>query len=1376
LARPSVRSRGTHHPGERARFTAVLGALLAFPALVQAAPPPWTFTDVTAAAGVSIVHGYLNPEYDERRLIAGGAAAGDYDGDGWLDLYAVRGTIGKNLLFRNRGDGTFEEVGEAAGVALDGVASSGPSFADYDGDRDLDLFVGGVDGTHPTLFRNRGDGTFEDVTAAAGLVFTRPTFSAAFGDYDRDGDLDLAASHWAASLADGSREHLWRNDGGSFTDVSATAGIVLEESPAVPSLVFTFAPTFADLDGDGWPELLFSSDFHVSQIFHNDLGTFRDVTTAVISDENGMGSAVADYDHDGDLDWFVSSIWDPDGVTAPHVGKTGNRLYRNLGNGRFEDVTDLAGVREGFWGWGSTFADLNSDGHVDLFHVNGFGVPNGEPWMVPFVMDPARLFVSDGDGTFTQRAEDLGVADTGQGRGVVAFDYDRDGDVDLFVANNGGESRLYRNDGGNERNYLGVKLRGRAPNTEAAGARIFVTAGGTRQMRELRVGSNFVSQDPVEAHFGLGNAASATEVEIVWPDGKHRFLGKTPANQLLVIDQPGPDVDEQSKSQRKCILALSRGGARIAAAVTRRFTRCLGDASAGELPPGESASQCLERDPRGEIASAAERAEKAAARACTRIPTFGPRSATEVSAAMLGTLRVADLFGPSLDAALIDGQVDPKGASCQTSVAAGIAALVRLQIAEFGACTARGLEEGTIRSTAELQSCFGADAKGRIARKRAALQKSANRRCAETPIATAFPGKCAAAEAATLLECLGKQASCGVCMALNRADRTAAACHRFTGGIAEGVDYCGDEPVESDSIARQWDEELLNAIRKDTPRPTVHARNLFHLSAAMWDAWRAYGGGGTAWLTDESQASDDPARDREIAISFAAYRVLAARFARSVGKAVSLPAIAKRMYDHGFDVGFTSTAGDSPAEVGNRIGAAMLAFGLIDGANEAGDYADPTYQPVNEPLIVKQPGTTLVDPNRWQPLALDLLVTQNGIALPDKVQRAIGARWNQVTPFALTREDPNDVYIDPGPPPQIGGVDAPGYKEGGRQVIEFSSWLDPFDGVVVDRSPGTFGNNPLGTNAGTGHPVNPATGLPYAPNPMPRGDWGRVLAEFWADGPSSETPPGHWNVIANEVSDDPRVVHRIGGVGPELDRLEWDVKLYFALNGAVHDAAITAWGLKRKYDSIRPISMIRYMGGRGQSSDAGGPSYDPSGLPLQPGLIEVITPESSAPGERHEELAEFVGEIAIRMWGGPVSDPETETAGSRWRRAIEWIPYQAKTFVTPAFPGYTSGHSTFSRAAAEVMTHFTGSEYVPGGIGGFTARANEYLTFERGPSVDVELQWATYYDAADLAGLSRLYGGIHVYPDDFQGRIAGAQVGVDAFDLAMEYFTGTVGP
>src|SRR5262245_33904086 len=198
-------------------------------------------------------------------------------------------------------------------------------------------------------------------------------------------------------------------------------------------------------------------------------------------------------------------------------------------------------------------------------------------------------------------------------------------------------------------------------------------------------------------------------------------------------------------------------------------------------------------------------------------------------------------------------------------------------------------------------------------------------------------------------------------------------------------------------------------------------------------------------------------------------------------------------------------------------------------------------------------------------------------------------------------------------------------------MLRDASYLTPDDGVRIDISPASWGNSPLGTNDGHGYAVNPVTGQPYAPQLVRRGDFTRVLAEFWADGPTSETPPGHWNTVANYASDH-LAEKRIGGVGPIVDDLEWDVKLYLALDGAVHDAAVACWGTKRVYDSVRPISMIRYMGGLGQSSDPLGPSYDPDGLPLVPGLVEVVTAASSAPGERHEALAELVGEVAVHSW------------------------------------------------------------------------------------------------------------------------------------------------
>jgi hypothetical protein len=226
----------------------------------------------------------------------------------------------------------------------------------------------------------------------------------------------------------------------------------------------------------------------------------------------------------------------------------------------------------------------------------------------------------------------------------------------------------------------------------------------------------------------------------------------------------------------------------------------------------------------------------------------------------------------------------------------------------------------------------------------------------------------------------------------------------------------------------------------------------------------------------------------------------------------------------------------------------------------------------------------------------------------------------------------------------------------------------------------------------------------------------------------------------------------------------------------VHDAAVGAWGSKRLFDSARPISMIRYMGGHGQSSNPGEPAYHPDGLPLEPGVVEVITGESSAPGARHAALADHVGEIAVRSWPGEPTDPQTRYSGVRWVLATEWVAYQRATFVTPPFAGYVSGHSTFSRAAAEVLARITGSPFFPGGLGEFTAPADDYLVFEVGPGETVVLQWATYYDAADQAGQSRLWGGIHIAADDFEGRRLGALIGNAAFDRALPYFAGTAIP
>lgn len=528
------------------------------------------------------------------------------------------------------------------------------------------------------------------------------------------------------------------------------------------------------------------------------------------------------------------------------------------------------------------------------------------------------------------------------------------------------------------------------------------------------------------------------------------------------------------------------------------------------------------------------------------------------------------------------------------------------------------------------------------------------------------------------------------------------------------------------------------------------------------------------FVREKHTAANDMVRAREATISYAAYRVLVHRYQHAVGGPVSEACFRAFMNKLGFDPDNETAEGDMPRAIGNRIGAQIIAATANDGANEANDYADTTgWMATNPPLVVDNSGAMLPDSNHWQQLNLAQAATQNGIITPAGVQTYIGAQWGLVTPFAMTRTSPDALYHDPGPPP---AVETPEMRGWVAESIRKSAWLDTSDGATLDISPGAYGNNSLGANDGHGNPLNPVTGAPYPSQVVLRGNFGRVLAEFWADGPKSETPPGHWFVIANYVSDQPELVRRMGGVGPELDPLEWDVKTYLALGGAVHDAAITAWEIKRRDSTVRPISLVRWIGGFGQSSDPGMPSYDPRGLPLEPGVIEIITPQSSAPGERHAHLSRYMGQVAVKSWRGEPGDRTNEIGGVGWIRAVEWIPYQRRTFVTPAFPGFTSGHSTFSRAAAEVLTAMTGSPNFPRGLGEFVAAPNAYLTFERGPSAEVRLQWATYYDAADQAGQSRIWGGIHIEPDDFNGRRLGSTIGKAAFARAQTFFAGTAAP
>ncbi len=629
------------------------------------------------------------------------------------------------------------------------------------------------------------------------------------------------------------------------------------------------------------------------------------------------------------------------------------------------------------------------------------------------------------------------------------------------------------------------------------------------------------------------------------------------------------------------------------------------------------------------------------------------------------------------------------------------------------------------------------------------------------------------------------------------------------------------DPVEESagqSVARQWNEVVLEAIRNDFARPTVHARNLFHTAAAMYDAWGAYDTESSAYLFGRRFGSVNCALspeqqsrlaiagsvaelrlEREQALSYAVYRLIRHRFNNSPG-AEHIFALADQLMDRlGNDIQDASVDfnRDPAVALGNFIGDCYIKFGLQDGANEANAYANRFYKPINPPLAPQLPGNPdIIDLNRWQPLALETFVDQAGIPITGGALAFLSPEWGEVQPFALTdseltlhERDGNryKVYYDPGPPPLAEGEYASAYQWGFSLVANWSSHLDPTDQVMWDISPASVGNvGPLpetvldypnfykiaGGDSSQGRDVNPVTGEAYQPQWVPRGDYTRVLAEFWADGPNSETPPGHWFVILNTVMDHPLFHRRLGGVGTELNKLEWDVKAYFALGGAMHDAAITAWSIKGWYDYIRPVSAIRAMADFGQSSDPSAGSWHPNGIPLAPGLVELV--ESGDPLAGYED--QFVGKIKLRAWQGPeyVVNPANDTGDVGWILAENWWPYQRPSFVTPPFAGYISGHSTYSRAAAEVLTLLTGDEYFPGGKSEFEVKANQFLVFEQGPSVDMTLEWATYRDASDQCSLSRIWGGIHPPADDMPGRRIGEKIGRKAFAKAEQYFNGTL--
>ena len=528
-------------------------------------PPSGTFVDVTESAGLGYAQAPArDPDadagvdwYDTHGLDgighfgSGGAAAGDYDGDGYPDIYVTRFGA-PPILFRNLGDGTFADVTSQVGLSGDGFDTMGPLWADIDNDGDLDLYVTTYRAERYLLFINEG-GTFTEAAVERGVALAdgqiHQGFSAAAGDYDRDGYLDLHTCEWQYDLPappSPSHSRLFRNLGalapGTFEDTTAAAGVALWN--VFPVGDHAFSSDLSDLNADGWPDLVVASDFLTSRVFGNlGDGTFVDRTehASFGTDENGMGLAIGAYDGDGLLDVFVTAIAWP-GTPA---GIGGNRLYRNQGNGTFADETDSAGVRNGRWGWGATFLDFDNDGDLDLSMTNGIGFP--ERIYIQFKDVPMRLWEHDGSGTMTEVAAERGLDDIGDGKGLLVLDYDLDGDLDVYVVNHVDGGRLYRNEIDQGHGYLRLKLIGRTSNRQGIGARVEVVreVGDAPLVQELRAGSNYLSQNEPVVHFGLGPGTEPlAEVRVIWPTPGERIVQivrDVGRNQVLTIEEPAAD-------------------------------------------------------------------------------------------------------------------------------------------------------------------------------------------------------------------------------------------------------------------------------------------------------------------------------------------------------------------------------------------------------------------------------------------------------------------------------------------------------------------------------------------------------------------------------------------------------------------------------------------------------------------------------------------------------------------------------------------------------------------------------------------------------------------------------------------------------------------
>ena len=1217
-----------------------------------------------------------------------GVAVADFDNDNDLDIFVVA-KAKDNLnspktlsrLFRNNNNGTFTDVTEMAGFTdlltqdeggeeyfgLDGN-KSGAFWGDYNNDGFPDLFL--TYSLKVQLWRNLGNGTFLNVTESAGFetINQCQNTGATWFDYNNDGLLDIYVSDWEAC---GSNQ-LYRNNGNNtFTDVSLETGILASEDLAS----YTAFPF--DFNEDGFMDLLVSNDFdEPNNLYINNSGTtFSDLAANFGVDTMGddMGITISDFNNDGNFDFFITAI-------------DNNFFLQNNGDNTYAEVADTFNVGNTGWAWGTKFSDFDLDGDEDLFVVNGYVFENRSTEQNYLF----RNLTVEGQDSFEDASAEFGLNDETVSVEAIDWDYDNDGDIDLFVTNSDGSSFLYENttlnfdDENPALHWFKIQLEGTVSNRDAIGTIITLTTENG-SLKRYYSGVGFLSQSLQAVHFGLNDVTAILSVEIKWPSGIVEIFNDLDADiTIKATEGSGYELLDILPSQK--------------------IYGCMDPVSCSYNPEAT-----LEDG------------------SCTYLETQLIIGNTTSSFLRTETYSY-DISDESIATWQVSGGEIISGQGTGTI-------LVKWELADVG-------QVSVLESNSECSS---------------------------------------------LLAFIDIELG--------------------TANLPEDV-----------SIARLWNEVLLEAIRNDFARPTVHARNLFHTSVAMYDIWAIHNDIAEPYLIgntvhgfssnlEEFIPFESNEESLKRSISYAMYRILSHRFQNSPNAESSQELFDLIMDRLGYDISNASLLYEfgNSAALGNFVAQTIINFGLQDGSREQTGYDNAYYEPVNIPYALDfNTNAPINDPNRWQPLALDIFIDQGGNLVDSNAPPFLSPEWGNVFPFALTDDDKQTyerngdqyhVFHDPSDPPYISltenNASSDAYKWGFSMVSVWQSHLDTSDGVQIDISPNVLGNvdsSELPTNYNdypnfynfteggsnsNGHMLNPVTGSPYQTNMVLRGDYGRVLAEFWADGPDSETPPGHWFTLLNYVNDHPEFEKRFRGEGEVLDPIEWDVKAYFILGGGMHDAAISAWSVKGWYDYIRPISAIRSMAERGQSTDMSLDNYNVSGIPLIEGFIEVV--------ETGDPLAGFsgqhVGKIKLYTWKGHdfIGNTETDVAGVGWILAEDWYPYQRPTFVTPPFAGYVSGHSTYSRAAAELLTMMTGSEFFPGGLGEFVAKKNEFLVFEEGPTEDVVLQWATYRDASDQTSLSRIWGGIHPPADDIPGRFIGMAVAEDTFSFAVPYFEGPLG-